>query len=312
MEAEFVKKAEKVSEEKEKKKSRICPILLIICILAIGGLAFLHFSTKTEMQDTIDEKVQVAMERKMELDSIMMEYEGIKSEYGQLNVELSEKDSIIQANAEEIKKLIARSADYRRIKKQRDYLRSIIQDYVNQIDSLFTVNKELKEENQEIKRQFTAEKKKTQELQVEIEEKTGQVEIASMLKAYNISAKSYKLAGNQMRERETYKANRVDRIKICFTLSQNLLAEAGNKTVYIRIARPDSKILTRSSSNNFMFNGELLSYSLKKDINYQNHSMELCLNWDKVNADESAMKGTYNIAIFVDGYEIGQSSFTLE
>jgi hypothetical protein len=51
---------------------------------------------------------------------------------------------------------------------------------------------------------------------------------------------------------------------------------------------------------------------MKKEINYDNKSQEVCLSWNKKDPNTPAMVGKYNVAIFVDGYEIGQSQFELK
>ena len=63
---------------------------------------------------TVNEKDQL----QAELNSLMAEHNRIKEQYEDVSGLLSEKDSIIMANAEEIKALINSQADYRKIKKQ--------------------------------------------------------------------------------------------------------------------------------------------------------------------------------------------------
>jgi hypothetical protein len=61
----------------------------------------------------------------------------------------------------------------------------------------------------------------------------------------------------------------------------------------------------------FEANGTKLQYSMKKEIDYQNKSINVTLNWDK-KSSSPAMKGKYHIAIYMDGRMIGQSQFELE
>ena len=122
------------------------------------------------------------------------------------------------------------------------------------------------------------------------------------------------MRGKNNREEVTNKANRIDMMRICFTLSENKIAEAGKKTVYIRIARPDKLILVKGNDDiySFIYNGQRIQYSLKKEIDYQNKAIDICVAWEKLDKKEPAMTGLYNIALFIDDYEIGQTSFTIE
>lgn len=277
-------------------------------------LLWQFLSIRTEIKTVYVEKERVTNELESELQGLLSEHEQIKKEYGELSLQLTEKDSIIQASATEIQRLIASQADARQVKRKLEYLRGITQGYINQIDSLFTVNAELKNENVKIRGQIKQEKSRSEVLVREKDVLAEKVEIAAMLKAYNLSAQGVYAKGRNEREESTDKARRVEKIKVCFTLSQNLIIPSGEKTIYCRIARPDNQILVKGKGDlyTFVFSGELMQYSIKKTINYRNAEQMVCLQWDKEDDKTPAMTGTYNIAVFVDGYEIGQTSFTLK
>lgn len=296
-----------------KKKETTYRIIIGVLILVILFMGWQLMQTKTEVKTVIVEKENETQQLESELEALMQQHESVKSKYSEVSEKLSEKDSVIEAKAEEIKKLIASQADYRRIKRKLDYLRNSHQRYVEQIDSLFTVNRQLKVENEEIKQKYEvtrSEKNQITEQKQELEEK---VNIGALLKAYNITAEAIHMGGwSNDKEKVTDKARRLDKIKICFTISENLIAEPGEKNIYIRIARPDNKVLYQRNDDFFMFNGEKLQYSLKKTIDYQNQKQRHCLYWEKDANVKEVMEGNYHVAIFVDGQEVGQSNMVLE
>jgi len=305
-----------MSDTVETKKGNALGYKLVIIVLAaiIAILLWLLFTSKQLVTEANDQKDEIRMVLTGELDSLMIEHQEVQSEYGELTVKMSVKDSVINANAVEIKKLIAKSADYRRIKKKLAYLRSITQSYVDQIDSLFTVNAVLKEEVTTYKTHYTSEKEKSTTLQQEKEHLTEIINTAaSVIQAYNVEGNTYHLKGKNLKEVITKKARRVDRVKICFSLGANLVAKPGPKTVYIRISRPDKLIITKGRGDAYSFesNDAKLQYSLKKEIDYQNKTMDVCTHWDK-RTDSPAMKGKYDVTIWLDGVQIGSTSFTLE
>jgi hypothetical protein len=301
-------------EKTATKKDRIYQAVIALMGVIIVILLWQLLSVRTEIRTVYVEKERVTNELESELQELLFEHEQIKKEYGELSLQLTEKDSIIQASATEIERLIASQADSRQVKRKLDYLRGITQGYINQIDSLFKVNAELKDENVKIRGQIKQEKTRSEVLVREKDELAEKVEIAAMLKAYNLSAQGVYGKGRNEREEGTDKARRVEKIKICFTLSQNLIIPSGEKTIYCRIARPDNQILVKGKGDlyTFVFSGELMQYSIKKTINYRNAEQLVCLYWDKEDDKTPAMTGTYNVAVFVDGYEIGQTSFTLK
>ena len=253
------------------------------------------------------------MELTGELDSLMSEHLEIKKDYGDLSDQAKEKDSVIYANALEIKKLIAKSHDYRRIKKKLDYLRKIHQSYVNQLDSLYTENHQLKNDLEVANSTISSKTKQVRKARAEKNQLSQIVETGAILRAYNVKGLTYKLRGKKKREIETYKARRVDRVKIKFTVGENPLATKGKRFAYIRMARPDGLIISKGKGDKYSFMaGETrLQYSMKKEIDYQNKSLNIEMYWDK-NNNIPAMKGKYHISVYIDGKKIGHSNFILD
>ncbi|RLD66731.1 MAG: hypothetical protein DRI84_04170 [Bacteroidetes bacterium] len=308
------KKDKPVLESKDKTTAYKVTIGIMAAVIAV--LLWMLLFTNEKVKVVTIEKDNVETERAQlegELDSLMFEYEQVQDDYGDLTDSMTTKDSVIQANVVEIKRLLAKSHDYRKIKRQLRILRGIQQSYVDQLDSLYTVNHELETKldvaNTEIKR----EKSKTQALSQEKDELSKKVEAGSVIKAYNVTGTAYYLKGRTLREVETLKARRVDRMKICFTLAENLVVEPGKRMVYLRVARPDGAIIRRGDGDEYSFqaNGSKLQYTLKKEVDYKNKSIKMCLNWDK-HGDADAMKGKYNVSVYMGEQKIGSSSFTLE
>ena len=108
----------------ENKQSETNPLKKWVMVLGIlAGVFFvttIYFAffgkpvVNYQYVQTVNEKDQL----QAELNSLMAEHNRIKEQYEDVSGLLSEKDSIIMANAEEIKALINSQADYRKIKKQ--------------------------------------------------------------------------------------------------------------------------------------------------------------------------------------------------
>ena len=301
-----------MQNEEKKSKNKIYLTLIIILVLSNIVLLWLFINTKSEVKTIIvkqEQTISKNTELQHELDSLLSEHEKIKKEYGNLNNKLKAKDSIILSDAHEIQKLISRQADYKQVKRKLDYLRGITQGYVSQIDSLLKINNVLITENVKIKSDLKNEQNKTTELIKDKEQLNEKVTIASNLKAYNVNATGIRVKGGS-KENITDKSKKVDKIKISFTLSENLITESGNKTIYVRLAGPDNAILYKgdAESSYFIFNGQKLQYSIKKDVLYQNKAMDVTLYWDK---SEKYISGTYKVVVYIDSYKVGDTDFTL-
>lgn len=287
-------------------------ILIVILIAALALLAWLYLSTRSRLGTLLEEKEVQRTELQRELDSLITEHNNIKVEYAAFSDSLTAKDSIIQANALEIRKLLDTQYEFYKVKKKLDRLRVISQGYLKQIDSLYTVNRELKEENEQIRSSYQKEQQKTSTLMKDKEVLTEKVNSAAVLRAYKITGMAVRGSGDK--ERVTDKAKRAEKIKVCFTLGENPLLSAGAKNIYIRISRPDKLILTRGKGDDYSFSykGEILQYTMRETVNYQNQAIDLCTYWINRSTKESLPEGMYVVTVYADDFEIGQTSFELK
>ncbi|MEA5108980.1 MAG: hypothetical protein VB072_01045 [Lentimicrobium sp.] len=287
-------------------------IIIVILLAAMALLTWLYLSTRSRLGSLLEEKEKQRVELQHELDSLITEHNNIKLEYGSFSDSLAAKDSIIQANAIEIRKLLDTQYEFYKVKKKLDRLRSISQGYLKQIDSLYTVNQELKAENEQIRSSYQMEQQKSSSLLKDKEALTEKVTMAAVLKAYKITASGVRGSGDK--ERITDKAKRVEKVKVCFTLGENPLLSAGAKDIYIRIARPDKIILARGRGDDYSFSykGEILQYTMRETVNYQNQAMDICTYWINRSAKENLPEGVYVVSVYTGDFEIGQTSFELK
>jgi flagellar basal body-associated protein FliL len=292
------------------KKWIIIAVLLLIVIVAI---LIWFLPMKNKYLSMISEKENQRVELQNELNQLLIKHDSIKAEYGALSDTLAVKDSIIMANAKEIQELLNYKWEYGKVNKKLELLRKISQGYVHQLDSLYTVNRELKEENEKIRQQYDQEQDKTRTLSKDKEKLVEKLTQATVLKAYSISSVGVRLTGSG-KEKETDKAAKIERVKVCFTLGENKLVEPGRKTVYVRIVRPDNVVVTQKLDGDytFQYQGQTMEYTSKQEVDYQNKDTSTCIYWTKKSKEEDAMVGTYNVFIYADGFEIGTSSFVLK
>ena len=202
---------------------------------------------------------------------------------------------------------ITKATNARRIaelKKELASVRKVMVYYVNQIDSLNSINKTLTKENQTIKNKYAEVSLQAENLTLEKEVLTKKVELASMLEAKNIVVTT--LNAN---ERKTSRLKKIALIKIDFSLSKNITTPTGLKNIFLRITTPDGSVLTKSKQNTFEFENQQITYSAKKQIEYTGDELPETIYWTVA---EVLTVGDYNIDIFVDGNLIGSKSFHLE
>jgi ElaB/YqjD/DUF883 family membrane-anchored ribosome-binding protein len=289
-------------------------LLAILAAIFLSTTLYFGFFAKPVFNQEFVKAVVENGYLQSELDSLLNEHERIKQEYGSLSEQLTEKESVILANAEEIRKLIAGQADYRKIKRQLERLQNIAKEYVEEIDQLYTENHQLKEESKEVKKQLTESKKEIEEIKKDKEELDQTITSAAVHQAYNIHSRAIYFKNRSKEEVITEKANRVDQLKTTFILGANSLIPAGPVTVYCRIAVPGTgRILTPGAGDAFAFDfkGERLQFSSKKTVNFNNNAETVTITWDLVEGDK-AVKGKYSVQLYTENQLLGETSFELK
>jgi DNA repair exonuclease SbcCD ATPase subunit len=283
-----------------------------VLALIIIGLSCWLISLKGNLNTLENEKEQQRADFQAEVDSLLRVHNELKENYGELSSQLAEKDSIIQADAEEIKKLLETQWDYNRIKRKVADLQAISQKYVHQLDSLYVVNQELVAENERIREEVQEERKQNKNLQRQKEELTNKVNQAAVLRIYNLSANPVRFKGGSQ-ETVTDKAGRTERIRVDFTIGQNDLVQAGAKDFYLRIADPSKAIIAKGMGDEyaFKFQGEMLQYTEKIHVNYENKEKDVRAYYIKP-ADREMLPGYYFVDIYDDNDNlVGQTTFNL-
>lgn len=289
--------------EKNKKLTIIIAALVVI----VAGTAFFAFNELRKNQ----EMTELFAIEKQEMEN---EYSTFATQYDELQIQIN-NDSLrekleteklkTQRLLEELRQVkSSNAAEIMRLKKELKTVRAVLRSYVIQIDSLNRVNAALQEENKEVKSKYSAATAQISTLSKEKKSLNEKVSLAAQLDATNIRVETLNKRG-----RETSRVSRVKKIAVSFTIVKNITAETGNKTVYVRIAKPNNEILTKSSGNTFAYENRNISYSIKKYIEYTGEEQEVTVYWD---VEEYLPSGTYHIYLFADGNMIGEGSFSMK
>ncbi|HAQ64574.1 MAG TPA: hypothetical protein DCR43_01750 [Bacteroidales bacterium] len=299
-----------MSETNNNKSRIVMLVILIIAALIIVVMVWKWMGMKGELAELAEIKEAEKISMQHQVDSLIVEHNRIKESYGQLADSLKAKDSIIQANALEIKKLLDTKWEYGKTKKKLDRLRLITQGYLHQMDSLYTLNRQLMVENEQMREEIQVEQRKARQLTKEKDQLNEKIVAGSAITAFNVGATGIRIRGGK-REEVTDKGRRIDKIKVSFSLAENVLAVAGKKTVYIRISDPNGKVLMkgRGDDYSFQYKEERLQYSIVEDVNYANQVATVVTYWNKLPLQEEFADGTYNVSLYLDDMLIGQTSF---
>lgn len=299
------------TEEKKSNKAGI--ILLLLLALGLGGLAGYLYQEKTELEVRLVECGEYGNQLETEKNRVISELEAMMAKYDTLSASNEQMSEELLAEKEKVAKLLKEAKDKNwtiaKLKKETETLRQIMVGYVHTIDSLNTLNVQLKEENTQITEELTDQKKKYNELEGVKEDLATKVKIGSRLRAMDITVITQRVKSNNV-YRETTKADKTDKIKVCFTLDKNEITKPGKKDIYIRIIAPDATVLPCDEANcKFNFSGVSGEYSMKREIEYSNTELDKCFYYDVL---EEIPVGNYIMELYSDEADIGKTTFELK
>jgi phage shock protein A len=290
-------------------------LAVLAVLLALGGALLLRqlLSARYEAQLTAIEIKKVSDEKELlieQLDELDARYTELSSKYQELEAQFAaERRKVSQLRAQ-LRGDAAVSGEFPNIAEYRERIEELelqLEAYTRQIEEMEAENLALSSENAQIRATLAQTSARNQLLETQTQELEEKVEKASLLTISNLEATA--LRERRRGDEPTDKARRADKLRICFTINQNLVAEPGNRDFFIRLINPLNQVLTTSPDNTIEFEGETIQYTLKRTTNFQNNSQEVCVMW---NQDERFNKGYYNVVVFHEGREVGYKLFQLD
>ena len=157
---------------------------LIAAVVVLGGvLAYIWYQKSSLVKELTLEKEDLTAQ----MIALQNDYETLSSEYDDINLQLDSSRIEVQLLIEKMQKTEATNrSKIRQYEKELGTLRSIMRNYVVQIDSLNKLNQKLTADAAEARRQAAESKRRTEELSREVEDLSGRVATGAVLKAYNL------------------------------------------------------------------------------------------------------------------------------
>jgi myosin heavy subunit len=296
-------------------KKILIPLIVVILAL-LGGLAYL-FMNLQEQKQVNEDMQELARLDKQEMEN---EYERFTLQYSEMKTKIN-NDSIIaqltqeqmrtQQLLEELKKTKADDArEITRLKKELATVRAVLRDYVMQIDSLNRQNERLRAENTRVKDELAERNTQIAGLSSEKASLSEKVAIAAQLDATNIQLQALKTSKGLFSKEKTKAVKKIKDCKtmqVSFTISRNVTASNGNRTVYVRIQNPGGNVL--GGGGTFPFENRDIECSARKVVEYTGEETGVSVYWPVTQMLE---KGQYRVSIFADGHMIGSRTFNYE
>ena len=295
----------------EKKNRSNTGLLLLVVLLLISNVVMLWMLMQRgkEVEQT-QEQVQAISSEKDNvthlLENMLASYDTLKTENDQLTTEMEAQKAQIGELLDRVKR---GNYDLSKAKKEAETLRKIMKGYVATIDSLNQANQLLTAENLTIKQELGEEKAQKDALTTQKQELEGKISKGSVLHTTTINAGALFMRNNG-KQVETDRANKAEMVKCCFTLGENRVTSAGDKVLYMRVISPDGTVLPATDSDNrFKFNGVEGEFSARREVNYQNQPVDVCIFWT---GTSELRTGQYIVEVYEAGALVSKANFNLK
>ena len=288
------------------KKSLLIAAVAVL-VIAIIGITYLLFTEKKANRELVQEFQLDKEDLENEYSQFVQKYDELKFTVtnDSLALLLEQEQLKTQRLLEELRTVKSSNAtEIRRLKKELATLRKILVGYVNQIDSLDRINKRQQQVIADVTQKYNTASQQISTLSKEKENLDKKVTLAAQLDVTNI-----RIEPRNKRGKVAKKVKDIVKLAISFTVVKNITAETGERTIYVRITKPDNDALTKSASNTFSYENRTLTYSIKKYIEYNGEEQNVNVFWD---VEEFLYAGNYRLDIFEGGNLIGSQKFTLD
>ena len=262
------------------------------------------------------DKKKTTMALSQERDLVVEDLNSLKSEYDKAilesnatNEELVEARDRIAKYIDSVKTMKSDIASLSRYRRQVSVLKKEREELLRQVDSLTQSNALIAMQRDSTYVELEKQTVFSDSLVVQNTQLADAVERGSAL---NLSA----FAVDAVRERKngkmvsTSRASRTDKLKVCFTVADNVIAEAGDREFLIEVLDPQGNVLSGGNSKSNE-DGASVTYSKGTLFYYENSDIDVCDFLDK--PASGFQKGNYMVNVYDDRLKLlGTNKFTLK
>ena len=297
---------ERIEREEREKKNRngslkTATIILAVAALALGGALAWIWSQKSSLVNELEgEKAELTQQ----LLNLQSDFETLNSDYESINSQLDTSREQVALLIDKLSKTEATNrAKIRQYEKELGTLRSIMRGYIVQIDSLNTLNKQLTADAAAARKEAAESRQANENLTRQVENLSGQVAAGSVIKARGLHLTAYNSS-----DRETDRSSRVTYFLATVTLAANEIAERGPIRVYVRVKDPNGVILLNNSSTDFTYNGETMTASASREVDYEGEDLTVGVY---VKDMSELSKGIYTVEAYTTQSLLGRADLML-
>lgn len=284
----------------EKNLKTVMYAMIAVAVLLASALAYIWWEKSSLVNELNIDKQELTRQ----MIDLQNDYASLSSDYESINSQLDSSREEVSQLIERIKKTdAANRSKMRQYEKELGTLRSIMRNYIVQIDSLNTLNKKLTADAAAARREAAESRRQSEELSKTVESLSGQVAAGSVIKARGLRMEAYNAS-----DKVTDRSSRVVRLLANLSLVENDLAPKGPIRIYIRVKGPDGILLTNGTQRTFELDGEPLICSASREVDYQGKELDVAIYLNDITG---YVKGIYTIEAYTSQGRLGEAEMML-
>ncbi|NHF59215.1 hypothetical protein FK220_007680 [Flavobacteriaceae bacterium TP-CH-4] len=295
-----------MTETKNNNGLKVLAGLLGVVLLGTIIYTVSLYQDKKKTTAALTQEKQLVVE---DLNSLKSEYDKAILESNVTNEELVTARDNIAKYIDSVKTMKADISALSRYRRQVSVLKKEREQLLKQVDSLKQSNTLIAMQRDSTYTELEKQTVFNDSLVVQNTQLADVVEKGSALNitAFTVDAVKERNSGKLV---STSRASRTDKFKICFTVANNVIAQAGDREFYIEVLDPQGNVLGESYSKT-NDDGASVTYSKGTNFYYENKSLDVC---DYINKPASEFqKGNYMVNVYDNGLKLlGTSKFTLK
>lgn len=294
-----------MTETKNNNGLKVLAGLLGVVLLGTIIYTVSLYQDKKKTETVLTQEKQLVVE---DLNSLKSEYDKAILESNATNEELVEARDNISKYIDSVSNMKADISTLSRYRRQVGVLKTEREQLLKQVDSLQKSNTLIAMQRDSTYTELEKQTVFNDSLVVQNTQLADVVEKGSALNLskFNVDAVKERNSGKLS---STSRARRADKFKICFTVADNVIAEAGDREFYLEVLDPQGNVMGESYSKE-SDEGASITYSKSTSFYYENKPLDVCDYISKPSGD--FLEGNYMVNVYDSGLKLlGTSKFEL-
>lgn len=282
-------------------------VLVGVLSVLLIGLAVYTVILYNDSKDTVSNLEQQKTEIESELEELIANYDEVIQDNELKDTDLLAARERIEMLLDSVKDAEANVALIQRYRVEVGRLKNERKALFRKADSLILVNNRLVVERDSTTSVLSETIKVVDSVNMENEALSETVKRAAIVKATDLRGEAV-IVRSSGKVVDTRRSSRADKIRACFQLAPNEVAESGNRTLFVQVINPKNNLLGEKAVHTY--EEGTLNYSKSVSVFYENEELDVCALVDA--KEEDLIEGRYVINIFDGGRQIATTTMELK